>query len=90
MNRHTVLWHKLLDDVPGDVLTPEQKDDARVALELYFRTPDERAAYIHSLLREGHAPAAQGFRALVSLLKEPGAKPVACMARKTFHSVTAG
>lgn len=90
MNGHTALWHKLLDDIPGNVLTPEQKHDARIAMELCLRTDDERAAYIRAVLREKHYPAAEVFRALISLLKNPGAKPMACMARKTFHSETAG
>lgn len=66
--RCTLSWHKLLNDIPENLLSQEQKGDAKAALNLYLLKPEER---LH-VFRRGHASAAQRIRGLLTVM--PGAK----------------
>lgn len=60
---HTALWHKLLNDIPDDLLSSEQKSEAKAAIAFHKRTAEERLGVFCG----GHASAAQRIRRLISL-----------------------
>lgn len=54
----------MLDDIPDNLLSPAQKNDAKAAIALYRKTAEARFAVFHG----GHAAAAQRILGLIRRL----------------------